>query len=187
MSIQSEYLTLSKYPHTSNKLSFIDFNQTKKRNAIIPYLFKTLPLPPVKIHPINTPMSAPSRSYLHEYTRVLSLAHVSHTSPLRFRAYGRPTNTRCPLRIHAVVLRTAGADWLVWKCARSKRTGVRARVRVYAEEQRGLARSWNGATYQNDYLSLPFTLIDKSCYVNECSSGRGGHGGGDGSICSRAT
>lgn len=23
------------------------------------------------------------------------------------------------------------------------------------------------ATYQNDYLSLPFTLIDKSCYVNE--------------------
>lgn len=38
--------------------------------------------------------------------------------------------------------------------------------------EREVARSWNGATYQNDYLSLPFTLIDKSCYVNECN-GRG--------------
>lgn len=39
-----------------------------------------------------------------------------------------------------------------------------------------MTRSWNGATYQNDYLSLPFTLIDKSCYVNECS-GRGDQSG----------
>lgn len=35
---------------------------------------------------------------------------------------------------------------------------------------------WNGATYQNDYLSLPFTLIDKSCYVNECSGWGAGAG-----------
>ena len=46
-------------------------------------------------------------------------------------------------------------------------------IYIYTEEQRGLACSWDGATYQNDYLSLPFTLIDKSCYVNECSRGRG--------------
>lgn len=52
-------------------------------------------------------------------------------------------------------------------------------------EGTGPARSWNGTTYQNDYLSLPFTLIDKSCYVNECS-GRGGPAG-EGSVRSRAT
>lgn len=37
----------------------------------------------------------------------------------------------------------------------------------------GRSQQWNGATYQNDYLLLPFTLIDKSCYVNEW----GWHGG----------
>lgn len=101
MSIQSEYLTLSKYPHTSNKLSFIDFNQTKKRNAIIPYLFKTLPLPPVKIHPINTPMSAPSRSYLHEYTHpsVYFLSRTCRTHLLCVWSAHKHTlplvNTRC--------------------------------------------------------------------------------------------
>lgn len=47
---------------------------------------------------------------------------------------------------------------------------------VKALIERGRERGHVGATYQNDYLSLPFTLIDKSCYVNEWS-GRDGRRG----------
>lgn len=55
---------------------------------------------------------------------------------------------------------------------RERERGGKLRLRkkggIVAEGGGEVARGkWNGATYQNDYLSLPFTLIDKSCCVNE--------------------
>lgn len=139
MSIQSEYLTLSKYPHTSNKLFFIDFNQTKKRNAIIPYLFKTLPLPPVKIHPINTPMSAPSRSYLHEYTHpsvyFLSRTCRTHLLCVSARMVGPQTHA-APCEY--TLLCCEPQEPIGW-CgnARAQRGPVYVHVYVYMRRSRG--------------------------------------------------